>query len=186
MLIKRGTDQIPSSEITPEAAYLNRRQFIEQAGRGAAAFAAGAPLLAGMGSGPGGQQSDELTPYEDIINYNNFYEFGVDKEDPARYARDFQTNPWQVVVDGLCNKGGTYDLADLVAPFTPEERVYRLRCVEVWSTVVPWQWFPRRDLINRLEPTASARYVAFQTLHDPERMMGQRSRILDWPYREGL
>ncbi|MEX2584253.1 MAG: protein-methionine-sulfoxide reductase catalytic subunit MsrP [Gemmatimonadota bacterium] len=191
MLIKRATDQIPSSEITPESVYMDRRQFIGRFGVGAAAMAAGAPFVgattrSGILPPTRGRQDDELTSYEAITSYNNFYEFGVDKEDPARYAQNFKTTPWTVRVDGHVEKPGTYDLPDLLAPFTPEERVYRLRCVEAWSMVIPWQGVPLRDIINHLQPTSAARYVYFETLVDPEQMMGQRSRILEWPYREGL
>ncbi|MQA91720.1 MAG: protein-methionine-sulfoxide reductase catalytic subunit MsrP [Gemmatimonas sp.] len=187
MLIRRGSDHIPSSEITPEAVYLNRRKFIGRLGAGAAAIAAGVPLgsQAHAASQSRGQ-SDELTPYEAITNYNNFYEFGTDKEDPARHAGNFTGHPWSVDVNGHVSKAATYDLPDLLSSFTPEERVYRLRCVEAWSMVIPWQGIPLRDVINYLEPTSSAKYVAFQTLHDPEQMRGQRARVLDWPYVEGL
>ncbi|HUE95910.1 MAG TPA: protein-methionine-sulfoxide reductase catalytic subunit MsrP, partial [Longimicrobiaceae bacterium] len=186
MIIKRGSDQIPSSEITPERDYLNRRQFIGRVG--GAALAAGVPLAAVMlphGS-PLPQPDDSLTPYNSVTRYNNFYEFGVEKEDPARNARNFITRPWTVGIDGHVARPGVYDLDDLLRPHTMQEHVYRLRCVEAWSMVIPWQGFPLRDLIRRVEPTSSARYIAFETLHDPTRMPGQRSRILDWPYREGL
>jgi sulfoxide reductase catalytic subunit YedY len=192
MLIKRATDTIPSSEITPESDYINRRRFVRELGVGAAAAAAGVPFVGGgMGrewveGGAARRQDEEPTPYESITNYNNFYEFGVEKEDPARNARNFRTTPWTVRIDGLVRRPTTYDLDDLLEPFTMEERVYRLRCVEAWSMVIPWQGFPLRNLISRVEPTSAARYVAFETLHDPERMPGQRSRILDWPYVEGL
>ena len=189
MIIKRGSDHIPSSEITPESEYLNRRQFIGRMGAGAA-VAAGVPL--GMDpvqlAATADQQvpEDELTPYEAITTYNNFYEFGIEKEDPARNAQRFQTRPWTVKVDGHVARPATYDLDDLLRPHPPEERIYRLRCVEAWSMVIPWNGIPLGDLIRRLEPTSRARYVAFETLHDPRRMPGQRSRILEWPYREGL
>ena len=190
MIIKRGSDHIPSSEITPERDYLDRRQFIGRMGVGAT-MAAGVPLGMRLGNGgdlaPGQQvPDDELTSLEAITTYNNFYEFGIDKEDPARNAQRFQTRPWTVRVDGHVARPATYDLDDLIRPFTIEERVYRLRCVEAWSMVIPWNGFALRDLIRRVEPTSSARYVAFETLHDPRRMPGQRSAILDWPYREGL
>jgi sulfoxide reductase catalytic subunit YedY len=189
MLVKRSAERIPSSEITPEADYLNRRQFIGRLGAGAA-MAAGVPIV-GSGLLPAasdrpGQEADPLTPYDSVTRYNNFYEFGTDKEDPYRNATNFQTRPWTVVVDGHVNKPATYDLDDLLRPFTIEERIYRLRCVEAWSMVIPWQGFALRELINRVEPTSRARYIAFETLFDPQRMPAQRSRILDWPYREGL
>ena len=189
MVIKRSFDPIPSSEITPEADYLNRRQFVQRLGAGVAAAAA-VPIV-GLAGQEGNvaavaQEGDSLTPYESVTRYNNFYEFGVDKEDPARNAADFRTRPWTVRIDGHVKNPATYELDDLLRHFTMEERVYRLRCVEAWSMVIPWQGFPLRNLISRLEPTSSANYVAFETLHDPSRMPGQKSAILDWPYREGL
>ncbi len=184
MYVRRGSDRIPSSEITPEEVYLNRREFIGRFARGAAAAAA-VGVLPGVASGQQGT-SEEPTSYGAITTYNNFYEFGFDKGDPARHARDFQTRPWSVTVDGHCERPGTYDLAELLAPFTPEERIYRLRCVEAWSMVIPWEGVPLRDLLSWLRPTSRARFVYFETLHDPERMRGQRDRILEWPYREGL
>jgi methionine sulfoxide reductase catalytic subunit len=189
MLIKRSSGLIPSSEITPEETYLNRRAFLTRMGAGAAAAVAGVPLLPGelaADSRGGGADDDTITPYESATRYNNFYEFGMEKEDPARNARGFRTRPWPVRVDGHVRQPATYDLEDLIAPMAVEERVYRLRCVEAWSMVIPWQGFPLRDLIARLEPTSRARYVAFETLLDPERMPAQRTRILEWPYREGL
>jgi methionine sulfoxide reductase catalytic subunit len=189
MLIKRAADTIPSSEITPEADYVNRRQFIGRLAAGAAAAAAVPALgLPGLGGASEllAQEADRLTPFESITRYNNFYEFGLEKEDPERNARNFRTRPWTVRVDGHVNRPATYDLDDLLRPHTMEERVYRLRCVEAWSMVIPWQGFPLRDLIRRVEPTSSARFVAFETLLDPEQMPAQRTRILEWPYREGL
>lgn len=189
MLIQRSMDRIPSSEITPEEVYLNRRRFLQKLGFGAA-LALGGPTLAGAAfptrgeAAPGSE--DPLTPYESVTGYNNFYEFGLDKEDPARNARNFVTRPWSVQVDGHVEEPATYDLEDLLRPFTMEERVYRMRCVEGWSMVIPWQGFPLGALIARLKPTSSAKYIAFETLHDPSRMPGQRGRVLDWPYREGL
>lgn len=186
MLIKRGSNDIPSSEITPEADYLNRRQFIRRIGAATAVTAVGVSCRDGGAQESAAPAQDELTPYESITQYNNFYEFGVDKEDPYRNARDFRTDPWSVRVDGHVKQPTTYALEDLLRPFTMEERVYRLRCVEAWSMVIPWHGFALRDLINRVEPTSSAKYVAFETLLDPSQMPGQRSNVLDWPYREGL
>jgi sulfoxide reductase catalytic subunit YedY len=184
MLILRGTsDRIPSSEITREEDYINRRQFLGRLGIGAAAMAAaGVPLATAEGQ----QRADPLTPFESVTRYNNFYEFGFEKEDPYRHSGSFVPRPWTVAVDGEVAKPATYDLDDLIRPFTIEERVYRLRCVEAWSMVIPWRGFALRDLINRVEPTSRARYVAFETVFRPEQMRGQRDRILDWPYREGL
>ena len=188
MLIRRPSD-IRSSEITPEPLYLDRRRFLGTSARALAA-AGGATLLgacdAEAESGARSQEGDPLTPLEDVTTYNNFYEFGTGKDDPARNARDFRTRPWTVTVDGHVARPATYELDDLLRPMTIAERVYRLRCVEAWSMVIPWQGFALRDLIRRAEPTSRARYVAFTTLHDPQRMPGQRMNVLDWPYREGL
>jgi sulfoxide reductase catalytic subunit YedY len=129
---------------------------------------------------------ESLTPYEDVTGYNNFYEFGTGKEDPARYAHTLVTRPWTVEVDGEVARPAVYDLDDLLAPHTTEDRIYRLRCVEAWSMVIPWTGIPLADVIRRLEPTGKARFVEFTTLKDPEQMPGQRRRVLDWPYVEGL
>ena len=197
MLIKRPSD-IPSSEITPRSVFLRRREFM----RGMAGAAAGAVVMAGGASlrpayaaageklegvvpGPFGTD-EEQTPYDKVTSYNNFYEFGTDKDDPKRFAGDFETRPWSVEVSGECDKPGTVDLDDLLAPQQLEERVYRLRCVEAWSMVVPWVGVPLGPLLQRFAPNSRARYVAFQTLHDPMRMPGQMLRVLDWPYVEGL
>ncbi|HER26787.1 MAG TPA: protein-methionine-sulfoxide reductase catalytic subunit MsrP, partial [Rhodospirillales bacterium] len=129
-----------------------------------------------------------LTPTEAsyVTSYNNFYEFGTSKEDPAVLARDFQARPWSVVVDGEVGKPGTYDFEDLVSPHQLQERIYRFRCVEAWSMVVPWVGIPLGDMIKRMEPTSKAKYVAFETLNDPDQMPGQARRVLPWPYVEGL
>jgi methionine sulfoxide reductase catalytic subunit len=190
MLIKGYRRTIPSSEITPESDYLDRRRFLGRLGAGAAA-AAGAPLmatraLAAEAGEDASQEPEALTPYESITRYNNFYEFGVDKEDPARRATNFPRLPWTVRIDGHVERPVTYDLDDLLRPFTMEERVYRLRCVEAWSMVIPWLGFPLAGLLRRVEPTGKAKYVAFTTLKDPQQMPGQRSPVLDWPYVEGL
>jgi methionine sulfoxide reductase catalytic subunit len=195
MLIKPPSD-IPSSEITPERLYVNRREFISRFTGVAAAAAVGGSLLAACdasaeqagevaGSSSAGQ-SDKLTSYEDITTYNNFYEFGTGKEDPSRNATRFRTSPWSVKIDGLVRKPGTYALDDLLSGLTPQERVYRMRCVEAWSMVIPWQGVPLSDIIRKVEPTPTARYVAFTTLLDPEQMPGQRRPVLKWPYVEGL
>ncbi len=179
---------IPASEITPEATYLRRREFL--AGAGAAAWAA-LPLppgLAARDSRPAGQGRgrDELTPYEDVTGYNNYYEFGTDKEDPKRNAHTLRPRPWTVEVAGEVKRPARYALDDLLKPHKPVERTYRLRCVEGWSMVIPWLGIPFRDIVARLEPTSRAKYVEFTTLFDPEQMPGQRSRVLPWPYVEGL
>ncbi len=198
MLIRRSRP-IPSSEITPESAYLARREFIARAGGFGAAFA-GATLLGGLGCGAEGAR-DERTAngtvestapdekpnsYEDITSYNNYYEFGTDKSDPKENAQKFRTRPWTVAVDGMVKKPGTFAFEDLVKPHKLEDRVYRLRCVEAWSMVIPWQGIPLRDMIARFEPLPSAKFVTFTTLLDPQQMPGQRRGILDWPYVDGL
>ena len=132
------------------------------------------------------EQGNPLTEYESVIGYNNFYEFSTNKEAVAGRAEGFQSSPWQVAVGGLVNRPGTYDIEDLRARFTAEERVYRLRCVEGWSMVIPWLGFPLSALLNEVEPTSGAQYVRFETLYDPERMPGQNSPFFPWPYVEGL
>jgi len=184
MLIRRGSE-IPSSEITPESVYLDRRKFMGAAAAGAATALIPGSLAACEADAAQAAQ-EELTPYEDVTQYNNFYEFGVDKEDPARNAKNFRTRPWSVAVEGHVAKPATYDLEDFLRPHKLEDRVYRLRCVEGWSMVIPWRGFPLRDLINRVQPTSNAKYVEFVTLHDPRQMPGQRAGILAWPYNEGL
>ncbi|MCH9015387.1 MAG: protein-methionine-sulfoxide reductase catalytic subunit MsrP [Gemmatimonadetes bacterium] len=190
MLIRKRSE-IPSSEITPEKTYIDRRKFIGATLAGVGAVAVGRTrlpsLLAAEGdSGVGFPADDELTPYELITSYNNFYEFGTSKEDPARNAQEFVTRPWTVRVEGEVSRPADYDLDDLLRPHTPEERIYRLRCVEGWSAVIPWLGIPLRDIIERLQPTSNARFVEFTTLLDPEQMPGQRRRVLNWPYVEGL
>ncbi len=190
MIIKKP-DDISSSEITPEHVYVNRREFLRAAGligvAGAAASTAALVGRSGRDEAPQGPQArDELTPYEDVTTYNNFYEFGTDKSDPAENAKGFKTKPWSVRVEGLVGKPATYDLEEFIKPHKLEERVYRMRCVEGWSMVIPWLGFPMADLIKRVQPLGSAKYVEFQTLHDPRQMPGQRSGVLPWPYTEGL
>jgi len=193
---------IPSSEITPYEVYLNRRKFMGQAAKLAVAATLVPSALAacdisgeasasgpGEGSGPspaGGRPQDELTPLEDVIGYNNFYEFGAGKDDPARNVGDFPARPWTVKIDGHCENPGEFDVDDLMARFPSQERVYRLRCVEAWSMVIPWQGFPLKDLLTWVQPTSKAKFVELTTLYDPEQMPGQRSGVLDWPYVEGL
>ncbi len=201
MLIrKRSPSDIPASEITPEGVYLNRRSFMRRATLATGAVLAsggitsllgacereGAPAETRESGGDIVQQKDELTPYEDVTTYNNFYEFGTDKSDPADNSREFVTRPWTVKVDGLVAKPADYAIGDFVKPHKLEERVYRLRCVEGWSMVIPWLGFPLADVLKRAQPLASARFVEMTTLHDPRRMPGQRRSVLDWPYREGL
>ena len=197
MLIRRA-DTIESSEITSPDLFLRRREFLRGAGW-AVAGAALAPTLAcgaeedvhppapaaGVTANPF-RTDEETTAFEDATRYNNFYEFGTDKTDPQRYAGSLRTRPWSVAVSGEVGKPGMIDLDDLLRPHTAEERIYRLRCVEAWSMVIPWLGIPLGEIIKRFEPTSGAKYVAFKTLLDPEQMPGQRSRTLDWPYVEGL
>ncbi|WP_041304415.1 protein-methionine-sulfoxide reductase catalytic subunit MsrP [Herpetosiphon sp.] len=179
--------KIPSSEITPEALFYSRRQFI----KGAAALVGSATVLAACGSEtsetsdlPAGV--DVQTPYESIINYNNFYEFTTNKEAVADASKNFTTNPWTVEVSGLVNKPQTFAIEDLLKQFTQEERVYRLRCVEGWSMVIPWTGFSLAGLLKQVEPTSAAKYVRFETVMRPEEMPGQSSSYYTWPYVEGL
>ena len=181
----RKNSDIPSSEITPESAYIDRRRFLGvSAGIGTAAFltpgtAAAAPAA--------DRQDEKLNTWEEITTHNNFYEFGLNKKDPSRNAHTLVTKPWTVKVDGLCNKPGDYLLEDFIHPSTIEDRVYRFRCVEAWSMVIPWRGFPLADVINRAEPDPGANYVSFETLWDPKQMPERRWQpVIGWPYREGL
>ena len=195
MLIKKPSDIRPS-EITSYDNYLNRRDFIR------AGAIAGGSLLAASALGaviPEGQlakldnvrkspfSTDEApNSYDDITTYNNYYEFGTGKEEPFVYARDFEPRPWTISVEGHAEKTGTFDLDDFVKPFDLEERIYRMRCVEAWSMVIPWVGISLADVVKHLQPTSKAKYVAFETLNDPDRMPGVNRRVLEWPYREGL
>ena len=206
MLIKQPSD-IPPSEITPPQVFLDRRRFMRDSAGMAAAAMFGAGLApfgvrtaeAALATDPDARgprlegvvesefrTDEELTPYADITSYNNFYEFGTDKRDPSRHAGDFVPRPWSVQVLGECAKPGEYDYEDIVKPHRLEERIYRLRCVEAWSMVIPWVGIPLGDVLARFEPTSKAKYVAFRTVLRPEQMPGQRRSILDWPYVEGL
>ena len=183
MLITRPPD-IREHDVTDFALYQRRREFLKTLGGLALLGSSGLPLLAQATETPA---SDETpTPYADVTSYNNFYEFGTDKADPAQYAHTLQTTPWQVVVEGECAKPGKLTLEDVLKPHRREERIYRLRCVEGWSMVIPWLGFPLADLLKRFEPTSKAKYVQFETLFDPQQMPGQRSNTLAWPYVEGL
>ncbi|ALG91517.1 MULTISPECIES: protein-methionine-sulfoxide reductase catalytic subunit MsrP [Actibacterium] len=172
------------SDVTPRTAFLNRRQIIA----GAAALGAMAtPALAGLGAVESAYSTDDdPNTFEEITRYNNFYEFGTGKEDPARNAGALTTDPWAVQIDGLVDRPGSYDLGEILSGVTLEERIYRFRCVEAWSMVIPWVGFELSTLLNRVGVQPSAKYVAFETLVRPEEMPGQRRPILDWPYREGL
>jgi methionine sulfoxide reductase catalytic subunit len=189
---------LPSSEITPESAYLDRRRFLAAAGlAGAGLLAAGSLARGAFASGPTPQQKalgtpyglqpgDDPTPEEDVTSYNNFYEFGTGKGDPVENAQGFVTKPWTVKVEGLVKKPGNYQLEDFLKPSKVEDRIYRMRCVEAWSMVIPWRGIMLADVLKRAEPTAGAKFVEFTTLMDPKRMPGQRYPALDWPYNEGL
>ena len=181
MLLRRP-DDIPASEITDERLYQSRREFLERTGLALAATAGA--LLPRSASGRGRQ--DEPTPLENVISYNNFYEFGTGKDDTAKHAHTLRTRPWTVAVEGEVHRPRSFDIDELWRTFAPEERVYRLRCVEAWSMVIPWLGFPVRDLLTLVEPTSHARFVEFTTLLDPEQMPGQRRNVLPWPYVEGL
>ena len=201
MLIRiRPKSDIASSEITHEALYLRRREFLREAALGTGAVLATAALprqvaavtepedLAALGPlEPSPFSTDEIqTPFDAAVSYNNFYEFGTDKEDPARYAHSLETEPWPVSIEGEVAKPGERAFEDLVKPHALQERIYRLRCVEAWSMVIPWIGIPLGDVLRRLEPSSRAEFVEFRTLHDRAQMRGQRRRVLDWPYREGL
>jgi sulfoxide reductase catalytic subunit YedY len=197
MLIRKTPDIRPS-EITGESVYVNRREFLRLAGLAATVGLVGTACNAeGNSQATTGSElgplikshlstSEAANSWEDVTTYNNFYEFGTGKADPARHAQEFVTTPWQVTVSGECDKPGRYDLEDILKPHALEERIYRLRCVEAWSMVVPWVGIPLADIIKRFQPNSRAKYVRFKTLLDPERMPGQRPRVLNWPYVEGL
>jgi sulfoxide reductase catalytic subunit YedY len=199
MLIKKPAD-ILSSEITPKNLYLNRRKFL------AGAAAVGAVGIASLSVGKlvspsttaqadakidGIKKSsfstnETITPYKDVTNYNNYYEFSTDKYEPAGLAKNFKTRPWTVTIDGEVDKKQVLDVDTIIKMAAPEERIYRHRCVEGWSIVVPWVGFSLSELINKAKPTSKAKFVEFTTIEDPKQMPGQRGHVLDWPYVEGL
>ena len=203
MLITRPAD-IRSSEITDKAVYLNRRDFMRTAAGAAAATAVGLGIagrsatLQAAGPAPHGRKlesvqksplsvtNERVNSWEQITTYNNYYEFGTDKESPSLYASSLKTEPWSVLVEGECNKKGMMNLEDILKGETLEERVYRLRCVEAWSMVIPWVGFPLANFIKKAEPTSRARFMEFYTLADPGQMPGVRQPTLEWPYVEGL
>jgi sulfoxide reductase catalytic subunit YedY len=196
MLIKTPAD-IPSSEITPPQVYARRREFLQAAAAAGVGAALGgglfvAPVVVRAGEGIANVRESRFstdeppTSKDDITSYNNFYELGTGKADPRRNAHHLQTRPWSLVVDGECAAPGEIGIEDILSGFPQEERIYRLRCVEAWAMVVPWVGFPLAALLKRFEPTSKARYVAFETLYDPEQLPGQRRGVLEWPYREGL
>ena len=207
MLIKSAAD-IKSSEITSHSAYLDRRKFMQNSGLAIAAMglSSGASALETREGSPlrygpdwlkqqvaGAQETsfgkdEKLTPYRDVTSYNNFYEFGTGKDDPIRNASAMITDPWSVTIEGECEKQGTFNFEDIMKTMPLEERIYRLRCVEAWSMVIPWVGFPLAELIKRFKPLSTAKYVEFTTLEAPKQMIGQRSRFstIDWPYVEAL
>lgn len=184
MLIGKTSD-LKSSDITDEGLYVNRREFLATSLLGVAAATGALPAC--LNAAPSDeQQQEKLTPYKDVTTYNNYYEFGTGKEDPAENAGAFRTRPWSVAVEGHVRRPAVYDLEDILRPVTQEERIYRLRCVEGWSMVIPWTGFSLASFINRVQPTSQAKFVEFTTLQDPRQMPGQRRPVLDWPYTEGL
>jgi sulfoxide reductase catalytic subunit YedY len=198
MLVTKAPD-IRSSEITDKKLYLRRREFIQAAAitaMGAAAGAIGAAeadaqswprvKISGAIQDSGWGKGEKSNPYQDITTYNNFYEFGTEKDDPAANAHTLKTKPWTVKVEGLVAKPADYQLEDLIKPHALEERVYRMRCVERWSMVIPWVGFPLASLLKNIEPRSNAKFVEFTTLLRPEQMPGQRRDVLQWPYVEGL
>jgi sulfoxide reductase catalytic subunit YedY len=176
----RWKNTLKDHHVTDEAAFLNRRQMM-----GGAAAGLG---LATMGAGAARAAGEDLVPntYEDITQYNNFYEFGTGKEDPARYASALTTQPWTVKIDGLVDKPGDYAFEDIIKAMTIEERIYRFRCVEAWSMVIPWNGFELADLLEMAGVQSGAKYVAFETALRPDEMPGVKYPVLDWPYVEGL
>lgn len=197
MLIKvRRRSDVKPSDITPKSVYLERRKFIGNVAMAAACAGITADLIARnlacaatklKNAIKGPYSTDEkLTSHNDVTSYCNFYEFGSDKKSPARNAHTLETTPWSVTVEGACEKPGSYALEDIMHPQQLEERIYRLRCVEAWSMVIPWIGFPVRDVLKRFAPTSKAKYVKFETLYNPEMMPGQRRSVLEWPYTEAL
>ena len=187
---KHNNIDIKSSEITPRELYYERRHFMQMAG--GFALAALLPRQVFAGDKLAATKSsvynlpDELTPYKDVTHYNNFYEFSTNKEEPAEFAQTLKTRPWTVTVEGEVKKPKVFDIEELLKLAAMEERVYRLRCVEAWSMVIPWLGYPLAELIKQVEPTGNAKFVEFISLHDPMQMPGQRSSVLEWPYVEGL
>lgn len=187
MLIRNAPD-LRDHDVTDQGLYLRRRELIAGGAAAGAALALGgraeaAPLKYTPNKMP---ISEKPTPLKDITTYNNFYEFGTNKDDPAANAHTLKTRPWTVVIDGLVKKPQRIGIDDLIKRYPLEERIYRMRCVEAWSMVIPWVGFPLAKLIKDVEPTGQAKYVAFETLFDPRQMPGQRDNVIDWPYREAL
>ena len=202
MLIKKAAD-LRESDVTPKETFLRRREFLAVAGSTAVAVATNGlgPVFTGtataLAQNPAAQKltnlkkspfstDEKLNSYKDVTTYNNFYEFGLDKADPSKYAHTLKPRPWSVVVEGQCAKPGTYNIEDILKYAPLEERIYRLRCVEAWSMVVPWVGYPLSEFLKRFEPTSKAKYVEFRTLVDTRQMPGQTEPALNWPYVEGL
>ena len=198
MLIKKIKDyDIRPSEITSKSNFYNRRRFLKNTLLAGGVLGAGAMFKDVLGAQEKfdnlrksrwteDQIGEKLTSYKDITRYNNFYEFGPSKTDPAKYAKDFKSKPWTIEVGGFCEYPGTYGYEDFIDPLQLEDRVYRFRCVEAWSMVVPWVGIPLVNIVKRFNPTSKAKYIAFETLFDPGQMPGQQTSILQWPYREAL
>lgn len=179
-MARRWSNTLTSADVTPKAAFMNRRQIMVGMG--------GMAGLAGLGALPGQAQAETLEPnsWEDVTTYCNYYEFGTGKGDPAKYAGSLTTSPWSVKIDGLVDRPGDYDFQQILGEMTLEERIYRFRCVEAWSMVVPWTGFELADLLALAGVQTGAKFVAFETLYRPSEMPGTAYQVLDWPYREGL
>jgi sulfoxide reductase catalytic subunit YedY len=176
-MAQRWTNTLTYADVTPRTAFLNRRQVMAgMAGVGLTAMSRPAAAEDGL----------EANTWEEITSYNNYYEFGTGKDDPAKYAGSLTTEPWSIKIDGLVDRPGEYDFKDILSEMTIEERIYRFRCVEAWSMVIPWNGFELSDLLNMAGVQEDAKYVAFETAYRPEEMPGVRSPVLEWPYREGL
>ena len=190
MLIQNKKD-ISENEVTDYGIYKDRRKFMKTAAGVGIAAISGLPIMQAnakkiITSSASYSTNEEPTDYDDITSYNNFYEFGTGKTSPKYNAQSLITSPWSVHIEGECEKPGRYNLEDLLKPVSIEERIYRFRCVEGWSMVIPWMGFPLADLIKRMKPTSKAKYVYFETLNDPKQMPALKRKILDWPYTEGL
>ena len=192
--MSRWKPDVSEREVTPEGLFLGRRELLALGAAGAAGLLV---PRAGEAGEPAGAElpvakrvekagGEKPTSWDAVTGYNNFYELGTEKEDPARNARSLRPRPWSVSIEGEVKRPRTVSIDDLLGWFPLEERVYRMRCVEAWSMVIPWVGFPLADLVRRVEPTSRAKYVAFQTLHDPAQLPGQKRRVLEWPYVEGL
>jgi len=187
MLIRQAPD-LKDYDVTDQGLYLRRRDFIAAgAAAGVGLTLGGEAMAASLQYSPNKMPiSEKPTPLKDVTTYNNFYEFGTNKDDPAANSKGFKPRPWTVTIDGLVKKPLKIGIDDLIKRYPLEERIYRMRCVEAWSMVIPWVGFPLAKLIKDMEPTGQAKYVAFETLFDPRQMPGQRDNVIDWPYREGL